>query len=234
MRNAFDNSTLTSWSVFSTSPWIQFKFRSDGSVKHAVQQYAITSNNVDHHPNADAKNWTLYATNVANATFPGDYVALDSRSEIFFSSRREKQTFSISNNNTPYSAYRLQITANNGWGATIIGEIELFAPASSSSTVANINSDGEQLRLNKNNESETITVFPNPVRDGWLTVSLTAANANKPVDVTVSDLSGKIVYKNNFISNGVGQRLNLSGVQPGVYVIPVTGSNTYNKKIIVE
>jgi hypothetical protein len=78
-------------------------------------------------------------------------------------------------------------------------------------------------------------VFPNPVTDGWLTVGLTSADKNNKVEVSLADLSGRIVYKNSFTSNGISERLNIGSVQAGVYVIRVSGANTkFSSKVVIQ
>jgi hypothetical protein len=94
----------------------------------------------------------------------------------------------------------------------------------------------EQLRLNKATVADNaITVYPNPVTDGWLTVGLNTADVNNKVNVVLSDLSGRIVYKDSFTSNGISQRLNIGTIQPGIYVIRISGTNTkFNSKVTVQ
>jgi uncharacterized protein YjdB len=130
-ENAFDNNPDSNWTDVQATSWIQFRFNGtgyNGVEKYAVSSYTVTSAAGDRKaPASDPKNWTLYGTNAVNPTFPGDYVAVDTRSNIVFSTRKEKQTFTAANK-TEYRAYRLQITANNGSKETRVGEIELFAP----------------------------------------------------------------------------------------------------------
>ena len=125
-EKAFDNNADTQWVDEQATSWIQFRF--NGSERYAVSRYTITSAAGDRKTAAsDPRNWTLYGTNAANPTFPRDYVAVDARSSVAFGSRKQKQTFTLVNT-TEYSAYRLQITANNGAKDIQVGEIELFAP----------------------------------------------------------------------------------------------------------
>jgi chitodextrinase len=122
---------------------------------------------------------------------------------------------------------------NGGW--LFIDDVSLsqtsapstLAGIESSSRLSAVDEAGQQLQL-------TTSVYPNPVRDGWLTINLTETEANKRVGVSVSDLLGRIVYKDSFVSDGVSQRLNLGSVQPGVYVVRMIGANTYSSRIIVE
>ena len=102
-----------------------------------------------------------------------------------------------------------------------------LAGTESSGRLSAADEAGQQLQL-------PASVYPNPVRDGRLTVILTEAEANRRVGVSVSDLLGRIVYKDSFVSDGVSQRLNLGSVQPGVYVVRMIGANTYSSRIIVE
>jgi uncharacterized protein YjdB len=122
-------------------------------------------------------------------------------------------------------------TSGDSW-AIYYREVEAFA---SGTKVSSINDANQQLQLNQNTVAEKITVFPNPVTDGWINLGLNAADKNNKVDVLVSDLSGRVVLKNSFTSNGISERLNLSNVQPGVYMIRITGANTkFSSKVIVE
>jgi hypothetical protein len=102
-----------------------------------------------------------------------------------------------------------------------------LAGTESSGRLSAADEAGQQLQL-------PASVYPNPVRDGRLTVILTEAEANRRVGVSVSDLSGRIVYKDSFISNGISQRLHLGKVQTVVYLVSVTGVTTYSSRIIVE
>ena len=121
---------------------------------------------------------------------------------------------------------------NNVSWAIHVREVKVYA---GTTQIASVNGTNQQLQLNQNTVTEKITVFPNPVTDGWLTVGLTAADKNNKVDVSLSDLSGRIVYKSNFTSNGISERLNIGNVQAGVYVIRVTGSNTkFSAKVVVQ
>jgi hypothetical protein len=117
--------------------------------------------------------------------------------------------------------------------AVYFREMKVFAGTNQISSVTD--NAASRLQLNQNTVADNITVFPNPVKDGWLTVGLNAADKNNRVDVLVSDLSGRVVLKSSFTSNGISERLNLGNVQPGVYVIRITGANTtFSSKVIVE
>jgi hypothetical protein len=127
------------------------------------------------------------------------------------------------------------LTTGNPTQTVSVRELEVFAGATRLSA-ASVGAEG-QLQLDNSavTLSDKISVYPNPVSDGWITVSLTAADQGKKVDVTLSDLSGKQVYRNNFVSNGVSQRLNIGKPTPGVYIIRITGAKSkLNTKVVIE
>jgi uncharacterized protein YjdB len=126
-----------------------------------------------------------------------------------------------------------QVKTNDDSWAIYYKELEVFAGGTKISSTNDKSTS--QLQLNQNTVSEKITVFPNPVTDGWINLGLNAADKNSKVDVLISDLSGRVVYKSSFTSNGISERLNLSNVQPGAYVIRITGANTkFSSKVIIE
>ncbi|HEX8549192.1 MAG TPA: T9SS type A sorting domain-containing protein [Cytophagaceae bacterium] len=74
--------------------------------------------------------------------------------------------------------------------------------------------------------NNVLTVFPNPVTSGVLTLGLNPADVNTNIAVRLFDLSGRLLYEDNFISVGTSQQLNIGNVEPGVYVISIRASNT--------
>jgi hypothetical protein len=230
---AFDNNFTTSkWLDLASATWIQYTFPSSGA--YAVERYVITSGNDV--PDRDPKSWILWGTNVSNSMDLSQYTKVHQVDDFAgFTERNMKVSFIPTTKNTAYKTYRLQIVSNkNGGAATQINELQLFAPTTPPS-VNVVSNNGEELKLNQGTTANNITVFPNPVTYGWITIGLSAADKDNMVDVSLSDLSGRIVYKNKFTSNGISERLNIDGVQPGIYVIRVSGTNTkFNSKIIVE
>ena len=116
---AFDNSTSTKWYNFQTSGsiWIQYQFCN--SAAYAVNSYSLTSAN--DMALRDPKTAILYGSNDGV-----NFATLDSRSNIVFSSRYQKQTFSISNS-TAYKYYKFEFVANTGNDGLQLSEIELMS-----------------------------------------------------------------------------------------------------------
>ncbi len=116
---AFDNITSTKWYNFQTtgSIWIQYQFCS--SAAYAVNSYSLTSAN--DMPLRDPKTAILYGSNDGV-----NFAVLDSRSNIAFSSRYQKQTFSFSNSTT-YKYYKFEFAANTGNDGLQLSEIELMS-----------------------------------------------------------------------------------------------------------
>lgn len=219
-ENAFDNNTKTDWGVFSTKGWIQYQFSSDGLVKYPVQRYTITSSSASDAPTSDPKNWTLYGTNAANPTFPGDYVALDTRTGVLFN-REEKKTFNISNT-TEYSAYRLEITSNAGHPYMLkIAEIELFAPYCST---CRLSAEAENIRQFN---TLSLQLHPNPA-SREVTISLAGFEGESTVQVKMSDLAGKPYLRQQVQPRAAGKQVTLpvGHLPQGLFVVTVQGSKT--------
>jgi len=98
-----------------TALWVQYQ----STVAAIVTYYTITSANDV--PTRDPKNWTLSGSNDGT-----NWTVIDSRSDEVFATRFLRKTYLINNNSTPYSYYRLTITANNGNTGTQFAEWELF------------------------------------------------------------------------------------------------------------
>ena len=73
--------------------------------------------------------------------------------------------------------------------------------------------------------ASTISIYPNP-SNGILTIS-TEIN----VDVTISDITGKVVFTKNNVSNN--ESINLSGLQKGVYLAKLTAEGVEETKKII-
>ncbi|WP_352423224.1 DUF4998 domain-containing protein [Proteiniphilum sp.] len=94
--------------------WIMWKMDRE----FIANTYELTSAN-----DADArdpKNWVLEGSNDGS-----NWTTLDQQSDIKFTSRFQKKIFPLSNV-TPYSHYRLRVTANNGDGLFQLAEWTLF------------------------------------------------------------------------------------------------------------
>jgi hypothetical protein len=75
--------------------------------------------------------------------------------------------------------------------------------------------------------SSTISIYPNP-SNGILTI-----NSEINVDVTIIDITGKVVFTKNNVSNN--ESINLSGLQKGVYLAKLSAEGVdQTKKIILN
>ncbi|HHW00552.1 MAG TPA: hypothetical protein GXX36_13465 [Clostridiaceae bacterium] len=115
-EKAFDDDIQTKWYAFGSTPWIQYDF--DGTNAYAIDCYTITSANDE--PGRDPKSWVLKGS--SDAIY---WTVLDTRTNEMFDSRGQTKTYYF-NNDTAYTVYRLEITANNGANDTQIAEIEMF------------------------------------------------------------------------------------------------------------
>ena len=86
------------------------------------------------------------------------------------------------------------------------------------------------LILADNHDSELI-LFPNPSK-GEVNILLPSNNYK---EVSVLDNTGKVVLTQNIKANGSGtERLDLSGLQKGMYIISAKGETTLRKKVVID
>lgn len=79
-------------------------------------------------------------------------------------------------------------------------------------------------------------VYPNPA-DRAVTLSFSDTDPIGKVEVTVSDMKGVVVIRNQYYSdfNELRTEMSLDKLAPGVYTISVRGKETYSvKKLIVK
>jgi hypothetical protein len=81
-----------------------------------------------------------------------------------------------------------------------------------------------------NCKTATILVYPNPVQDGKLYVSL--AGTTGYVEATLLSASGQVILKNK-INNGTNY-LNVLNIADGIYVLNVKDANGFDKNVKVS
>ena len=65
-------------------------------------------------------------------------------------------------------------------------------------------------------------VYPNPVHD-IATVDISTGKSNTNLMIVITDISGKVVYKKNFVSpiNNIKDDVNMSNLIKGLYIVTV-------------
>ena len=120
-----------------------------------------------------------------------------------------------------------QVYTNNISWAIKVKEIRVF----NSSNVLQRTANNTPITINGNS---TATVYPNPVTNGRFYIPLDGATLNKKMMIFLTDITGKKVLTNNFISNGVNQRIDVNNLTTGVYFMNlVNEKSTLVKKIII-
>jgi len=121
---AIDNNPSTKWYNYQTKGaiWLQVQFCNNTT--HAVNSYAITSAN--DRPLRDPKSLTLSGSNDGV-----DFTLLDSKDNIFFSSRFQTLTFTFTNN-TQYKYYRFEFVSHTGNDGVQLSEVKLMKGAGTS------------------------------------------------------------------------------------------------------
>jgi hypothetical protein len=71
-------------------------------------------------------------------------------------------------------------------------------------------------------ETNVVKVYPNPVHD-IATVDISTEKSNTNLMVVITDISGKVVYKKNFVSviTSVKNEINMSNLIKGTYLVTV-------------
>lgn len=87
---------------------------------------------------------------------------------------------------------------------------------------------------NEDFELNDFALFPNPSK-GDFTLQFNS-NSGKDINVNVYDISGKLVYNNNYSSTSrFDKQINLNNVSSGIYIMKVNdGDKSVTRKLIVE
>ncbi|MCW3162522.1 M4 family metallopeptidase [Chryseobacterium oryctis] len=81
-----------------------------------------------------------------------------------------------------------------------------------------------------NNNKDQFKIYPNPVKNGVFTIE----NNLNDASFEIYDISGRIVKQNQKLNKGTN-KIEINGVQKGVYLVKVNSAkNTISKKIVVE
>lgn len=118
------------------------------------------------------------------------------------------------------------------------------APLTSSSSNSTIKGATKGIDLgnvstgvSSNNLEAGLNVYPNPAIND-LYINYVNANVQSDVEVTVVDLSGRVVYTENIANNGNGEfakNIDISTFAKGVYIVKVKADNEIvNKKIVIQ
>jgi hypothetical protein len=89
-------------------------------------------------------------------------------------------------------------------------------------------------RLAPEEVNNTISVYPNPVQD-ITTADINTGRVNTNVLVTVTDISGKTIYKKQVVSTteNVKEQINMSNLSQGLYIVTIFFDNVMRKSIKV-
>jgi hypothetical protein len=82
--------------------------------------------------------------------------------------------------------------------------------------------------------NDTISVYPNPVHD-ITTADINTGRINTNVLITVTDISGKTIYKKQMLSTteNIKEQINMSNLTNGTYIITIFFDNVLRKSIKV-
>jgi len=107
-------------------------------------------------------------------------------------------------------------------GSVVIEYVNVGTGAKSENTLAN-----------QNATDYSISVYPNPATD-YITINLANVSENDKTNITLSDLTGKIVYK-NIVAEVNNVTIATDYLTKGMYIINITnGNNNFNQKLIIK
>jgi hypothetical protein len=83
--------------------------------------------------------------------------------------------------------------------------------------------------------NERISLYPNPAENNRFSVSYSVANADD-VAITVSDMSGRVVYQTVAQDGGLGRvEIDLTGKSHGVYNVTIRNAGSVaNKQVVLK
>lgn len=85
----------------------------------------------------------------------------------------------------------------------------------------------------QNASGHRISFYPNPLEQGLLTIDLPGSNG--PVDITISDIQGKVIYQNRIAAHRTIQLDTSSFLTQGLYIISIkTDDSATQSKLIVR
>jgi len=84
-----------------------------------------------------------------------------------------------------------------------------------------------------NQSNNQVSIYPNPATD-YITINLSNVSENDKTNITLSDLTGKVVYKHT-TSKVSNLYISTDFLSKGVYIINITnGNKNYNQKLIIK
>jgi hypothetical protein len=183
-QNVIDNNVNTKYYIAQTALWIAYQ----SPYTALVTQYSITSANDA--ATRDPKSWTLEGSNDGAVWTP-----LNTQTNQTFAARFQTNTYTFSNS-TGYLYFRLNITANNGAGATQFAEWHLSGsasgPAAPGTPVITLSGFKATLNWADNSTNETGFLLQSTI-DGATFNTLATIPANVHV-YTDSSLSASTTY----------------------------------------
>ncbi|MEC4988218.1 MAG: Ig-like domain-containing protein [Oscillatoria sp. PMC 1068.18] len=172
LRNPQVISTLTEstlvtseakWAIAQASGSIQLEFAPE--TNYIVTSYQITANSSDR--SQDVTSWRLLGSHDGI-----NYTELDVRTQETFADRNAVNTYQISENNTAYRFYLLEVTDNNGGSQIQLGNLQLFSFNNPETNLpTEITQQPYNVRIANNLLSENST-------SEWTKPDVTIANVN--------------------------------------------------------
>ncbi|MBK9540447.1 MAG: lamin tail domain-containing protein [Flavobacteriales bacterium] len=153
------------------------------------------------------------------------------------------RTIASPNTNLTLAWNTLPLVAGNTYNVTVRVSYDggsTYCPYGASCTVAIVAppvAQGRALEAEEELQQVSMQLFPNPNRDGLVTVRMDVLKADiELVSLDVTDLFGKRVHAEQLpVSGTLNSTLDLSGLASGVYVVTLTaGSEQWNQRLVIQ
>jgi inhibitor of cysteine peptidase len=93
---------------------------------------------------------------------------------------------------------------------------------------------GTTTGIDEDKAANQATVYPNPIVDGKLTIDLRAFESNQAITITINDIQGKVVFKQEEKQNSTVE-IDAQAFSKGMYFVNVSSSSrTSNCKVIKQ
>ncbi len=91
------------------------------------------------------------------------------------------------------------------------------------------------VTINNAGEQQNVVIYPNPLTDGTIQLDLRGYPEGQPIDISIINITGEMVYKSQVYAGSNIQLLDNTSLSNGIYLIQIsTTDSQVNYKLIVE
>jgi hypothetical protein len=228
------------------------------TVSNVARDLNFTFTARDNHPGGGQTDTGSMKVTVVTTSGPFVVTSQNSAGISYLASSNQTITWNVNNTNALPGSSNVDVLLSVDAGLTFTTTLASAVPnnGTASVTLPNVNSENCRIMIKPTGNiyyavnsapfeiKTTLTtndfsiknfdLYPNPNK-GNFTINY-QSKANNTVNVTINDLSGRLVYSNNFKNNGLlSENIQLKNISAGVYLVNVQdGEKKMMKKIIIK